>query len=97
MGLSDKEKQILSQIATDQETGRHLLRTDKEWEAIGISKNEYNEVFMELLKANVYFDWVCSDWDENVEKQVMMLLFVKSHMNREFDELLKSLCQEKNT
>ena len=91
MVLSDKEKQILSQIVTDQETGRHLLRTDKEWEAIGISKDEYNEVFMELLRANVYFDWVCSDWNENVEKQARMLLFVKSCMNPEFDDLLKTI------
>lgn len=91
MELSSKEKQILSQIVADQESGRHLLRTEKEWEAIGISKKEYNEVLMELIRANVYFDWVCSDWDENIEKQARMLLFAKSCMNPEFDDLLKTL------
>lgn len=97
MGLSEKDEQILAQIASDIESGRHLLRTEEGWKAIGIDKVEYNKMFYDLIYANVYFDWASSDWDETIERQAMMLLFVKSHMNYEFNELLKSLCQEIST
>lgn len=97
MGLSTKDEQILAQIASDIESGRHLLRTEEGWKALGIGKDEYNKVFFDLIYANVYFDWVGSDWDETIERQAMMLLFVKSHLNYEFNELLKSICQEKST
>jgi hypothetical protein len=40
--LSKKEKEILSQIACDQETGNHLLRPRSE---------EYKKVYNELARA----------------------------------------------
>ena len=88
--LTKRERQILSQIASDVESGRHLLRTDDGWKSIGITKKEYNELFFKLMQANVYFDWVSSDWNEEIEKQALMLLYIKSCFNSEFNELLKS-------
>ena len=88
--LTKREREILSQIASDVESGNHLLRTDDGWKAIGITKKEYNDVFFKLMQANVYFDWVSSDWNEEIEKQALMLLYIKSCFNSEFHELLKS-------
>lgn len=96
MDLSKTDERILAQIASDIESGRHLLRTEDEWKTIGIDRAEYNKVFYDLIYANVYFDWTSSDWDETIERQARMLLFVKSHMSYEFDELLKTLTDNRN-
>ena len=64
--LTREEQNIIGWIVCDDHSGRDLLRTNKDWERIGISKEDYYE------KANEVYDAVHNfKLDDVIEQNVM--------------------------
>lgn len=64
--LTKEEQKIIGWIVSDDQSGRDLLRTNKDWERIGISKEDYYEKAKEVYDAVHNFKL-----DEVIEQDVM--------------------------
>ena len=87
--LTNEEKNIISLIATDLETGRHLLRQKSEWKKAlkicgdNIKKDDYDKMTKELRAAMENFDWL-SDKDNSSPREKEILIHFKSCQDYDF-------------
>ena len=85
--LTDYERLLISEIVTDNETGRHLLRTDKEWESKPYKKEDYYSMVDSILEALALFNWIV-DGDRCNRKQYEILLYAKCCSSKEFNDIV---------
>lgn len=87
--LTTEEKNIISLIATDLETGRHLIRQTSEWKKVlkscgnGLKKDDYDKMTTELKSAIDKFDWL-SNKDETNAREKEILIHFKSSQDYDF-------------
>ena len=93
--LSEEEKNIISLIATDLETGRHLIRQKSEWKKIlkacgkNLKQEDYDKMVKELRSAMENFDWL-SDKDKSNVREKEILIHFKASQDYDFYMGLKS-------
>ena len=85
--LTDYERLLISEIVTDNETGRHLLRTDKEWKSKPYKVEDYNSMVKELIDAQVCFGWHINS-DNCSRRQYEILLCAKCCSSKEFNDIV---------
>ena len=87
--LTEEEKNIISLIATDLESGRHLLRQKSEWKKVlkscgdNLKKEDYAKITKELMAAMENFDWL-SDNDSSSPREKEILIHFKSSQDYDF-------------
>lgn len=87
--LTDEEKKIVRLIASDLETGRHLLREKSDWKKVlktcgsNLRKENYDKLVAELDKAIEHFHWY-SDKDESTPREKEILVQFKSGQDYDF-------------
>lgn len=96
--LTSEEKNIISLIATDLETGRHLLRQKSEWKKVlkicgdNIKKDDYDKMTKELRAAMENFDWL-SDKDNSSPREKEILIHFKSCQDYDFYMGVRNVCE----
>ena len=87
--LKTEEKNLLSLIATDLETGRHLLRKNSDWKKVlrscgdNLKKTDYDNLKKELETAINKFSWY-SDEDETTAREKEILIRFKASQDYDF-------------
>lgn len=82
--LTTEEKNIISLIATDLETGRHLIRQKSEWKKVlkscgnNLKQEDYDKMVKELKTAMENFDWLSDNDKSNVREKEILLNFKAS-------------------
>lgn len=93
--LTKEEKNIISLIATDLETGRHLIRQKSEWKKIlkacgeNLKQEDYDKMVKELRIAMENFDWL-SDKDKSNAREKEILIHFKASQDYDFYAGLKN-------
>ena len=90
--MTEQEKFIVSLIACDEATGKHLLRTLSEWDALHIDIDEYIKLKDELELAIRNFKW--TDDDESSYREKQLLIYYKSSQDYDFDEIVFKIFKE---
>ena len=90
--MTEQEKFIISLIACDEETGKHLMRTLKEWGALHINIDDYILLKDELELAIQNFKWTSDDESSYREKE--LLVHYKSAQDYDFDEIVCKMFKE---
>lgn len=91
--LTTEEKNIISLIATDLETGRHLIRQKSEWKKVlkscgnNLKQEDYGKLVEELDKAIEHFSWY-SDKDESTPREKAILVQFKSCQDHDFYRII---------
>ena len=93
--LSDKEKKIISQMLTDMETGRHLLRTVDDWNELGIKRLDYFKISVLCSNALDSFNIAKVCGGEYDPKLCETAMFVALSSNHDFFEMVKALVNDK--
>ena len=92
--LTREEQNIIGWIVSDDHSGRDLLRTNKDWERIGISKDDYYQ------KAGEVYDAVHNfKLDDVVQRDVMtkdteIAMYYALCSSHEFFDLMSDLINE---
>lgn len=92
--LTKEERNIIAWVVSDDHTGRDLLRTNKDWERIGISKDDYYQ------KAGEVYDAVHNfKLDDVVQRDVMtkdteIAMYYALCSSHEFFDLMSDLINE---
>ena len=87
--LTSEERKIVMLIASDLETGRHLLRQKSDWKKVlktcgdNIKKSDYDKLVEELDNAIEHFHWH-SDKDESTPREKEILVHFKSCQDYDF-------------
>lgn len=89
--LTQKERDIICQIAYDQQSGRHLLRPEKIWDGMPFTKEEYIGMWEKLATAIRTFSWF-EDTDFSNRKNLEILICFKSCSNHDFDSIINEKC-----
>lgn len=89
--LTDEQKKMISQIVSDMETGRYLLRTEEEWNELGINKFDTLNFSYVMNKALTEFNIieVCDGEDDKALTEIAM--YTALCYNYDFHEMLKNL------
>jgi len=90
--MTEQEKFILSIIARDEATGKHLLRTPEEWKALNIDIDQYIMLKDELEMAIKNFKWEAEDESSHREKD--LLVHYKCYQDYDFDDVVNSIFKE---
>lgn len=90
--MTEQERFILSMIACDEATGKHLLRTPEEWKALNIDIDQYIMLKDELEMAIKNFKWELDDDSSYREKE--LLINYKCYQDFDFDEIVSKLFKE---
>lgn len=89
--LTKEEQNIIGWIVSDDHSGRDLLRTNKDWERIGISKEDYYKKAKEVYDAvhNFKLDVII---EQNVmSKDVEIAMYYALCSNCGFFDLMNNL------
>ena len=82
--MTEQERFILSMIACDEATGKHLLRTPEEWKALNIDIDQYimlkDEHIIECFQKDRNF---ALKLDKDTEKGQDIVLLVEASINDE--------------
>ena len=94
--LTKEEQNIIGWIVSDDHSGRDLLRTNKDWERIGISKEDYYKKAKEVYDAvhNFKLDDVIEQ--DVMSKDVEIAMYYALCSNREFFDLMNNLINVDN-
>ena len=90
--MTEQERFILSMIACDEATGKHLLRTPEEWKALNIDIDKYIMLKDELEMAIKNFKWDAEDESSHREKD--LLVHYKCYQDYDFDDVVNTLFKE---
>lgn len=90
--MTEQEKFILSIIARDEVTGKHLLRTPEEWKALNIDIDQYIMLKDELEMAIKNFKWELDDDSSHREKD--LLVHYKCYQDYDFDDVVNDIFKE---
>ena len=85
--LTEKERIILAQIASDMQSGRHLLRDEKWWENKPYTKYEYERAWDDLMLSIRAFSWYETN-DFATRRNLEFLICFKSYSNYDFDKII---------
>lgn len=91
--MTGEEKFILTLIASDEATGNHLLRTQKDWEALNVDIDQYIMLKDELEMAIKNFRWDMEDNSSYREKE--LLINYKCYQDYDFNEIANNKFSEK--
>jgi hypothetical protein len=86
--LTDHEKHLISQMASDSQTGRHLLRDEDGWKELGINKREYFALSEQIGRFARDFSFITHDGTTRTERE--MLLYFKCCLDKEFYDMLSN-------
>ena len=87
--LTTEEKNIISLIATDLETGRHLIRQKSEWKKAlkscgnNLKQEDYDKMVKELKVAMENFEWTSNEDKSNAREKEILICF-KSRQDYDF-------------
>ena len=92
--LTKEERNIIGWIVCDDHSGRDLLRTNKDWERIGISKEDYYKKAAEVYDAVHNFKL-----DDVVQRDIMtkdteIAMYYALCSSHEFFDLMSNLINE---
>ena len=89
--LTLKECDIIQMIATDIQSGRHLLREEKGWEGMPFTKEEHTKMWNEIRLSIRKFSWFEST-DFSPRRNLEILVCFKSTSNFEFNNIIDYTC-----
>lgn len=93
--LTEEEKNIISLIAADLETGRHLIRQKSDWKRVlkscgdNVKREDYDEIAKELIRAIGHFGWT-SNGDKSNAREKEILIYFKASQDYDFYAGLKN-------
>ena len=92
--LTERQKQIVAKIASDEESGKHLLRDDWGWVHVGIKKDEYY-TYKERITSNIknfnFLDVFNNGYDK---KTFELILYYMMCSDYNFCEDIKQLIKD---
>lgn len=92
--LTKEERNIIAWVVSDDHTGRDLLRTNKDWERIGISKDDYYQKAGEVYDAVHNFKLGDVVQRDVMTKDTEIAMYYALCSSHEFFDLMSDLINE---
>ena len=92
--LTKEEQNIIGWIVSDDQSGRDLLRTNKDWERIGISREDYYKKAKEVYDAVHNFKLNDIVEQDVMSKDVEIAMYYALCSNCGFFDLMNNLMDD---
>lgn len=91
--LTERQKQIIAKIVSDEETGKHLIRSDFGWVRLGIKKEDYN-AYKERIHNNIKNFNLLDVFNNGYDKETFeMMIYYMTCSDYNFYNDLKKLIE----